>query len=549
MAASSLVRLIPTSDGEVIAFHATSVRRSSGWSSGSPTWGAVKLTTHGTAVILPWGADGDGTRFICTEYSSTRADSHSVWISLDAGVTWNVAYDSVTIHGAAGDSSHLHGVCYDTWNQTFYVSEGHNAIAGLYHSTDDGATWTRAPGMAQDPSPVVVVATDDGLCCGSDNDVNGMWGVVRLDDPMKQELALRWQWRTTQPGLIGFAQRGFRDPATGIVYMGWITNFANVAPIITGGTATAAGPVWEWTGAATAGSKIDNNVIFGSRFIGTGVHASGAGKVTITGQLTQPGSGEQNVNSGNSRGGYAGAATSMAVGPKSTTEATLGTVVVGPGASASGTAHQSVAVGRSATAAGGDGVAIGYQASAAGTGSAAIGSGATTTAAFAVVVGRAATVSATGGVAVGYNAIAANNSVAIGNGAGDATAFTEGVCIGKDTSSGIYGVAVGTGAVSGGYGVAVGRNASTTTNSSVAIGSAAATTHASAVALGSTSVTTRDFQIAVGPRHFEIKKTATLPSTPAADAARIYVADDGTGKTKLAVKFSDGAEHVLAVMA
>jgi len=60
-----IARIIPTSDGEVLAMSGTQLRKSSGWANGNAaTWSAVKISLSGTASFLGFSLDGDGTKFI-----------------------------------------------------------------------------------------------------------------------------------------------------------------------------------------------------------------------------------------------------------------------------------------------------------------------------------------------------------------------------------------------------------------------------------------------------------------------------------------------------
>src|SRR5690606_2117380 len=139
-----------------IAVFPKAIYKSTGWAGigSAPTW-ALKSTANGQAAYTTFGTDGDGTKFIAAEYGPGAGqawiDSRYARISLDAGETWTAAYDSDTVTANAPVDSHVHGACYDPWNDTFYVSEGHSTSAGIWHSTDDGATWSLAPGMATNP--------------------------------------------------------------------------------------------------------------------------------------------------------------------------------------------------------------------------------------------------------------------------------------------------------------------------------------------------------------------------------------------------------------
>jgi hypothetical protein len=66
------------------------------------------------------------------------------------------------------------------------------------------------------------------------------------------------------------------------------------------------------------------------------------------------------------------------------------------------------------------------------------------------------------------------------------------------------------------------------------------------VALGTSQTTTAASQIRVGGKHIEMTELAADPAAPAADAARLYFRDNGSGKTQLCVRFATGAVQVIA---
>jgi hypothetical protein len=515
-ATQTIRRIVETSDGEVLVVCANAIYKSTGWAGGSPTF-TIKATPNATSTFMAWGIDGDGTRFLTTEYSGTRADSRYVRMSLDAGNTWNVVYDSVAVHGATlGNNSHLHGCCYDPYADRWYFTEGHDDggsegdIAGIYCSEDDGATWARADGMAHNPGPTVLVATPDGLVCGSDHQQNGLYGVRRQDDPADEALAPTWRWQTGRPGLVGFATRGYVQPETGVVFMGWTTAFSDVAPIIAAGTVDTGGLVYTWPTLPVLNSDTIGNIVLPTRdkFIADG--SFNAVPYIITGKVGAPSAVHPSVaDSSAILGGHSLIADSIAVGKNATTGDTAPrSVAVGILATAGTTTDgAATAVGYDAEAVT-YGVAVGSEAQATGTGGA-------------VALGRLADATAQQTVAVGMSAVAsANLATAVGHAASVSVAF----------------------------GTAVGSNASVSALSSgTAIGANAVVTHTHGVAIGRSSATTRDYQIAVGPRHFEIGESATLPTNPTADKARLYVADNGAGKTGLYVRFPTGAAIQLAL--
>ena len=58
-------------------------------------------------------------------------------------------------------------------------------------------------------------------------------------------------------------------------------------------------------------------------------------------------------------------------------------------------------------------------------------------------------------------------------------------------------------------------------------------------------MTNANNQVQIMDRHIEIKEMADPPA-PAANAARLFVRDNGSSKTQLCVRFATGAVQVIA---
>lgn len=497
-------RLIETADGEVICATGAAIYKSNGWSTGAPTW-TKKVAANGTAQFFPFNVAGNGQKFVATQYSaSNRPDSRYGHISLDGGTTWVQAWDSVALFGqAASDLSHVHGCEYDDRSGRFYITEGHGDIAGVYYSSDNGASWVRPPGLVQNPAPTVIVATDDGLVCGSDHAQAGVYGIIRQNDPTKETLRRIYAWRTGRSGVVGFGLRGYRDPATGIVYIGFRSEFADVPPIIAGGTAAAAALVYEWPTAPVTASDAFGAVIVDAQTLTSSATVNGT-DYTVRGRVTAPSTSTDDP--GGLLGGMALDGRSLAVGAKSSTGGSPSSVALGAASSVSAT-QQGTAVGAGATVTGSNGVALGDAASSGGTG-VAVGSGATTNAfGGAVVVGSGAAVTGGGqGTVVGAGAASAAQSTVIGYQARSTGSNSAAVGLGASTAN--DGVALGAGATSGGSQTALGRNA--------------VAGHAGSTALGKDTATTGANQTAVGPRTINLRNLTAAPAT-IADSGSLYV--------------------------
>ena len=486
-------RIIPTSDGEVIVLSNAQIRKSINWATGnSATWSTPKVVPNTTCVFLGFSLDGDGTKFILAEYSTTWPNSRYAHISTDSGTTWTQRYDTLSLHGStANTNSHLHGVCYDPIGDRFYLGEGHGTAGGVYVSTNNGVAWTRldrdafAMGGGDFNAPTVMTATDTGIVLGSDNANNGLYGIVRKPVAAEEVPFLTLPIRTGRDGLVMFAQRGWKDPETGEVYMTFRSDFTDVRPCIAVGTPTNGAIIYEWpTLPVVSGDRF----YFAARVSKERLAAYAefnAVPTTVLGDLSQ--NTDENIavsDRGNTTGGRS-FPTSVSVGPKS-----------------SANAVESVAVGVGASANFADTIAIGHNATVTATGATAFGSGSS--------CGNAS-------VAIGSSAVALNGCVAVGDSAVVVSALA---------------TAVGYAARSTINGVALGYNAN-------------AEDFGDSIAIGVNTRTTSAKQVQFGDRHIEITEQ-TAPSAPATNGARLFARDNGSGKTQLCVRFATGAIQVLA---
>lgn len=488
-------RIIKTSDGEVIAMSQTKIRKSSGWSTGnSATWSSPKVAPNGTSTFVGFSLDGDGTKFILGEYSTTWADSRKVHISVDSGATFEVKYDTLTLHGSTvNNNSHIHGVCYDSIGDRFYVGEGHGTAGGIYVSTNNGTTWTLlnrdvfTMGDGNYNAPTVITATNEGLVCGSDHGNNGLFGIVRKTTATEEVPFITLPIRTGRDGLVMFAQRGWKDPDTGDVYVTFRSEFNDVRPCIAVGTPTHGALIYEWPTLPVVGGS--DRFYFAAKVSDQRLVAYAEFDATPT--------------------------TLKADLPKATSTSVQ---ALDRGGLLGGTSHAtSVSAGQRAIASGVESVAIGVGAT-------------TSTYADSVAVGHGSSVTANAGIAIGSAS----------------TAGGSGVAIGPDATSNAAAVAIGASAVNvNPNAVAVGYVARSNING-VAIGfQANAEDYGNAVAIGSNTRATGTAQVHFGARHIELLEQSE-PDAAATNGARIFAKDNGSGKTQLCVRFASGATQVIA---
>ena len=544
--AGFVIRLVHTSTGGLLAmtdkFIYTSASRE------QLVW-EQKVTTNGATQFQPWSLahDPEGRRFLTTEYAAGAGfpDSRYARMSHDGGQTWTVAYDSVALHGqAAADGSHLHGCAYDEWADRWIISEGHsNAgdIGGLYVSEDDGATWTRAPGMVKSPAPTVIVATDGGLVCGSDSTDGGVFGVVR-QAVSRQELRHVWRWHTGVDGTCGFGVWGVRDPETGVVLIGFRTEKATVPPIIAGGTPTAGGLVWSWPQAYTAYDDVSVILPLPGGDV-LAVARTGTTRWLVRGRMGAPTVTHPTVeDTGHALGGTAGRGDSIAVGPLSATGATIRGTAVGVSAVTSAVQDATV-VGYGSTASGNFATALGAGTTA-GVSGTAIGQGARTSGSQATVMGA---LSKGGGqsVVIGQGVTGPDASTLVGYGITH-TAGTGGSALGWRAQTGNMGCAVGTRAVSTAPNTAaVGAEATASGGNSTAVGRSATASHDEAVALGKGAASTAAHQTTIGKRHLRLEPAPVTPPITT-DGAHIFLRTGADGKAELCVRFASNNPIVIA---
>lgn len=535
--------------GEVLLMlRAGGVYRSTGWSTNkaTATWSQVFACTS-DAWVLPGGLDVQGDRVIVCEYAIPRTASRKMAVSTDGGQTFTLAKDLNVDYPANTADTHWHAVGIDphVGSGRFWAAHGDGPNRLLY--SDDGTTWTEFETGHQ---PMSITATAYGIILGSDAEPNGLAFIDRDTMTMRQVVT----WRGG-PSVIGFANKAITAP-DGTVYVAFQSTVDSLpAPIIAASPDGQRGAiVYELPPAGATQPNLRNLMLDGNGKIIAPALLDG---VNVDVAATPLGAGSVPFETLNQSGALVGNADATSVGIGFRANATTFGVALGKDASAD-TTDSGIAIGNGAVATLNQGIAIGKGALPTGTGGVAIGGSADATIGVAiglnsyaetgVAIGNGAS-SAVGGVSLGNGAKSyVNSALAIGTGANTSTdtGRINMTVIGSGASAlASHGTTIGAGAsvgASASQGTAIGRNAQATGNASTAIGSSASSAHDNGVALGVGQATTTHAQLRLGPKHIELTEV-TAPGTPAADAARLYVKDDGAGATGLYVKFSDGVER------
>ena len=578
------VDIRPVSGGEVVLIATTAAFRSTGWATNpiTATWTQVATPTASingqpSATFIPSVFDTFGQYVLIGEYAVPRDSATALQLSTDGGTTFTKVFDLNTYYPANIPGSHYHGVAIDgfkTGTPRLWFSHGDD-VRGVFYSDDLGATWTSLPSTSevdlQAKNMMSMSATRYGIVMNTDSYPDGVFRVLRTEAPadMRPEMIGRIAWESAGQSLLGFGQKSVLDPATGLV---WQT-FKTKKPAT--GTVDVPGFVFVSDGRSAAIAwrtpQLSTSAVDEVRMGNIGVSESGQvlltyyhGTTRYEARLTPGGRGGQSrydLDKGNALTGKALTRHSVGIGVN--TVAPGSSVIIGSSAVAlAGTAYNEVIIGEGATA--GDNstvvgkgavgsthstvVGIGAAQNASttegtivgrlakgGTGSAVVGYQADGSGANAIALGKAAKATGSNAIAAGLNAQATGNeSRAVGTGT---TASTTGaLAVGLNASAtAVYGIAIGGGAqVAGSYGVALGQ--------------AASAAHQDAVALGRNSASTAPLQVAVGARHFEAGYVAAQ-AAPAANTARLYFKDNGSGKGQLVVRFPTGGEIVVATEA
>jgi hypothetical protein len=507
--------------------------------------------------IEPFNFSGSGHKFIVTHYEASWPGQN--WerygfISLDAGATWTKKYDSHDLHGSSGNHGHMHGVEYDPWDDAFYIIEGHGTNIGIYRSHNDGTTWNELTfEVVPSNAPTTITATDKGLVLTSDAEQQR--GVLFLARPTDRtdysSMIVRFIHEiqdtvlVENEDIIGFGSTAYRDPRTGIVYVGWSNSYQQY-PFLTASDGESSSTIYierSSIGVAvnptisrivvTKDDQIFFSVLNGDGTTNKDIVADVQYGLDRTRLIDQG-----RMWGGNARGTLPNQNTSVAVGPRSSVNGRQG-VAVGQGAIA-GTGVATISS-----------IAIGYKVEATGNAAIAIGGvGTTANAAGAINIGGGAMATQSSSIKIGSGGTIGLSAIAIGVGAGTSgfnhTNVGNGAagqtCVGAGATGA---TSVGLSAVSASGGVAVGASAVTAGNNATAVGSSSSAAHADSVAIGNASTTTATAQVKIGTRHIEFVELASDPAAPAANAFRFYGKDNGSGKTQACIRFATGAVLVL----
>lgn len=539
-ATSSIRRLLPVDGGEIIVHCLGEVIRSNGWSTPSTaTWDRNLVPLHAGTFFAEWSVDAAGSVAIATEYGSYSDQPWACWVSSDAGATWTQRLDLGALYTAPQLATvHFHGCAVDPYRGLVWATNGDTAdVCRMRWSDDLGVTWTEATDPLSNARITTILPMPDGIIFGGDSGgADTPDGTYR----MRPDLSLSEVSFMLDMGVGGATQIAngvSRDPVSGIgwtTFQGW-NNSGHPGVIIASVNGRSSNEVWR---DATPHPTDDNERkplwAFGPDQ--NGILHIRLGSLLHTGWHVKAHTSPPGVSS-EPRPALEGERvdrSATAVSPSST--AGPNSVAIGSGAEAgtgTGASGGSTAIGAGASAGttdnSGDSTAIGRDAKTNGFGSTAIGAGAESNSG--VAVGNEAAGTGAGATAVGNLVNAAGDlSAAVGTSSA-APYFADTVMGYGATATSAESTAFGQGATAYWKSTALGKGAIADTERSVA--------------LGWDANTTANDQLQVGPRHFEMGEV-TEPDAPAANNARVFTRDNGSGKTQLCVRFPTGATIVIA---
>lgn len=579
-------KMLQCSDGEILYTNGGSeVFKSSGWQLNPATATFASVVNLGPiAGVLRWSIDGDGDKFIVTHYSSSdRTASRYAFISTDAGDTWQQVWDSVDKFGqASADISHIHAVCYDPFNDRFWICEGHQDL-GVWYSDNDGGSWSRLDtgDLYVGSTPTTLTATPYGIVAGTDEFPDGVH-VIKGGSPETLKVEVLYVYRANTAGLVLQCDASVTDPDTGMVYISARGQAPASNSVILASNGESAGLVYE----SDSVQPIFNLAVKDGKFFaeqGGTPYRTLKGRVSVIGSrepLFDKGNYEPDEVAGNlsmalgknarapglnaiaiGRGAHAGSVggnDSMAVGINSLVETGQFNMAVGRSASITGSATYGTLVGSSsgivngayvsafgydiqitsanvtamgatASPAGSNSSVFGFAAATSGGNSASFGANASA-AIESCAVGKSASANVSNSVAVGSSASSGSAGVSVGR---SATSGTSSVAVGNSSSSTGNGVSVGANAVNAAPegGTVVGRSASTTSvaTNGVAIGNGASAAHFQAVALGAGSTTLRERSVFVGDRDIESGRSGSRLILRSPDGNRWAISVNNSG--------------------
>lgn len=582
-------------DGEVIVVGIT-VEKSSGWAINpvTATW-TTTWTPTPDAGYPGFGVAVHDNLVLLAEYAVPREASIQAVLSTDYGETFTVVRDLNVMYPGQEAAVHWHGAGIDGFKEgtpRLWLSHGDGPRAIMY-SDDLGVTWTNlpgtvAPGAAGGHQPTVIASTPYGMVFGTDANPDGIYRVLRTEDPADQvyEQILMLRYGNNDTGsLYTFAIYSSTDQETGLVYVTFNSDLENVPALVAATDGRDAAIVYEtapgvadpnlqpkagWAGVYNGellfqyrisgdyflvrGGKVrqgarkyppsgglpDNGVSLGSSdrsSIGIGANVRALNQSTLIGDSVIQNVESQRCTAVGESVEVGHRATSVGCKAKATgiNSSSFGEIALASGES-------SVAIGRDARATNAQTVAIGAESRAAGLFGVAIGYAASAGSHSATVIGIGAVVDGDNGVAVGSAASAGQTAVGLGY---DADAVSGGVAIGSSVDATFYAVAIGYQTqTTNWFAVSIGYQATAALNS-VAIGDLSSAPNIGSVALGASSVTTENNQIASGARHMEMSEVIDPPA-PGANKGRHYYRDNGSGKTQFCVRFPSGAVQVIA---